>query len=155
MWNEILEIKRIGQHPELIGQAAVWFSGKWGIPAETYANSMRISAAGRDAVPQWYVGIDHTGTIAAGAGVIQNDFHRRTDLYPNLCALYVEPAWRKQGIARALLDMARRDVGCMGYPRLYLVTDHEKFYERCGWEFLTMTEDEDSIPIRLYMAPAL
>ena len=39
----------------------------------------------------------------AGAGVISNDFHNRRDLAPNLCALFVEPAYRRQGIARRLL----------------------------------------------------
>ena len=36
-------------------------------------------------------------------GVIDNDFHNRADLTPNLCALYVEPTFRHQGLAGILL----------------------------------------------------
>lgn len=32
-------------------------------------------------IPNWFI---------AGAGVIENDFHNRPDLTPNICALYVE-----------------------------------------------------------------
>ena len=73
--------------------------------------------------------------IVAGAGVIANDYHDRVDLTPNLCALFVEESHRYRGIARLLLDSARRDMGKLGFETLYLVTDHEHFYERCGWEF--------------------
>ena len=40
----------------------------------------------------------------------------------------------------------------MGYDKLYLVTDHMGFYERCGWKFLTMAKDQEAMPIRLYEA---
>ena len=74
-------------------------------------------------VPQWYV-IRSGGRLIAGAGVIENDFHDRKDLAPNLCALFVEPDWRGQGIAGRLLDFIRRDLGAMGVPRLYHMDVH-------------------------------
>lgn len=49
------------------------------------------------AVPQWYVTLGGQGEILAGAGVIENDFHNRKDLSPNLCALFVEAPYRCQG----------------------------------------------------------
>ena len=82
----------------------------------------------------FFIGEDCDVDIVAGCGIIENDFHDRPDLAPNLCALYVEPARRGEGIARRLLDFARRDMGARGCDRLYLVTDHERLYERCGWE---------------------
>ena len=86
-------------------------------------------------VPQWYLLLDGE-TIAGGAGVIENDFHDRPDLAPNLCALFVEPEFRGRGLARALLDAVRADLAGMGVETLYLVTDHTEFYERCGWQFV-------------------
>ena len=41
-------------------------------------------------ITQWYVIVDGQRNIIAGAGVIENDFHDRKDLTPNLCALFVE-----------------------------------------------------------------
>ena len=54
-----------------------------------------------------------------------------------------------------LLDFIRRDLGAMGIPRLYLVTDHTAFYERYGWTFLTMVTGDDHLPERMYTAPTL
>lgn len=43
--------------------------------------------------------------------------------------------------------MARR-----GVDTLYLVTDHTSFYERYGWEFLCMVQEEDGPDhLRLYV----
>ena len=37
-------------------------------------------------------------------------------------------------------------------PRtLTLITEHDHFYERYGWRFLTMVHDEDGAPIRMYV----
>ena len=140
-------------HPELQSRAADWFAQKWGIPVEEYRESIRLCQAQKQGVPQWYLVLDGTGAPIAGAGVIENDFHRRPDLRPNLCALYVEPGFRGQGLARALLDQIRQDLAAMGEARLYLVTDHTDFYERCGWEFLTLVQDDDGGWERMYTAP--
>ena len=98
---------------------------------------------------------DGDGSIVAGCGIIENDFHDRPDLAPNLCALYVEEPFRGRGIARRLLAHARAEAARMGYERLYLVTDHRRFYERCGWEYLGEAHEDDGAPIRLYGASAL
>ena len=138
--------------PVLADAAAVWFSRRWGIPAESYRESMEQCLRRKAPVPQWYV-VRDGGRLLAGAGVIANDFHDRKDLTPNLCALFVEPPWRGRGTAGRLLDFIRRDLGAMGIPRLYLVTDHTAFYERYGWTFLTMVTGDDHLPERMYTAP--
>ena len=139
-------------HPELFDEAARWFSERWGIPAEAYCTSMEACRARPDGTEQWYVALDGANAIAAGAGVIDNDFHDRTDLSPNLCALYVEPSRRGCGLARQLLDFARADLGARGCDRLYLITDHVGLYERCGWEIVCMAVDDEGAPVRLYGA---
>ena len=149
-----LPILPLRDAPALADEAAVWFSGRWGIPAEEYCGSMALCLRRQSPVPQWYL-VREGGRLIAGAGVIENDFHDRPDLAPNLCALFVEPDRRRRGIAGRLLDFIRRDLGAMGVPRLYLVTDHTAFYERYGWEFLTMVTDDGGLPERLYAAPTL
>ena len=64
--------------------------------------------------------------------VIENDFHKRKDLTPNVCAVYVEEEYRGQGIAGGLLEYACRDMEKRGIGTLYLATDHTSFYERYG-----------------------
>ena len=90
--------------------------------------------------------------IIAGVGVIENDFHERRDLTPNVCALYVEEKYRCRGIAGKLLELVRDDMENKGLSPLYLITEHTSFYERYGWEFLCMVKEEDSDNmIRMYV----
>lgn len=147
-------IKKLREFPELTEQAAQWFHEKWGVPAEEYRKSMESAAKSPGGVPQWYV-IEDDGRILAGAGVIENDFHERKDLTPNLCALFVEEDMRGQGLARELLEYIRADMGSLGVSDLYLVTDHTAFYEKCGWEFLTMVQEDGGALIRMYHAKTL
>lgn len=139
--------------PALAEQAAQWFSDKWDIPASVYRDSIAQGIACPCAVPQWYVVLDGTGRIVAGLGLIANDFHQRQDLTPNVCAVYVEPDCRRQGIARAMLDYVRRDARRCGIATLYLVTDHTHFYEACGWRFHCLVDCDDGTVSRLYTAP--
>ena len=137
------------EEPRWLEQAAAWFHQKWGVPQEAYRESMLACLAGESPVPQWYLAVEGE-RIVGGLGVIENDFHPRKDLAPNVCALFVEKPYRNRGLARYLLDLIRREAGEMGYEKLYLVTDHMRFYEKCGWHFLTMAKDEEAMPIRVY-----
>ncbi|MCH7383988.1 GNAT family N-acetyltransferase [Acinetobacter dispersus] len=147
-----MKIIKLANHPELREQAAIWFSDKWEIPVEAYRDSIQSSIEQPEGIPQWYVIIDDTQQIIAGTGVIDNDFHERKDLSPNLCALFVDEAYRKRNIAKQLLDFARAEMKSLGFEKLYLVTDLDDFYEKCGWTFLTtVTEDEGGL-IKMYVA---
>lgn len=133
-------VTRIADQPELIEKAAAWFSEKWSIPIEEYLTSMqescqqtsisnsqthpcrdristpqdRKSISRSDAIiPQWYV-ITDGKCIVAGAGVIENDFHERIDLTPNICAVFVEPNYRGLGLSRLLLDHICQDMAYRG-----------------------------------------
>ena len=60
-----------------------------------------------------------------------------------MCAVYVEPEYRKLGIAGRLLQFVCDEFAEKGIDTLYLVTDHTSFYERYGWEFLCMVQGDD------------
>ena len=112
---------------------------------------MEECLSGTGPVPQWYAALD-SGTITGGLGVIENDFHPRKDLSPNVCAVYTEETRRREGIAGALLRFACADLSARGIDTLYLVTDHTSFYERYGWEWFCMVQgDGDPGPSRLYI----
>lgn len=82
--------------------------------------------------------------------MIDNDFHDRKDLTPNVCAVYVLKEYRNQGIAGKLLNLVVNDMKDKGISPLYLVTNHTNFYERYGWEFYTKVNCEDG-ESRLYI----
>ena len=74
----------------------------------------------------WYLCLD-SECIVGGLGVIENDFHDRKDLKPNVCAVYTEKEYRCQGIAGQLLDIVVKDMKSKGITPIYLITDHESF----------------------------
>ena len=83
--------------------------------------------------------------------MIENDFHKRKDLTPNVCALYVEEDCRCRGIAGELLRFMCNDMREKGIDTLYLITDHTSFYERYGWEYLCMVEEDEGGMTRMYI----
>ncbi len=135
------QIIRLIDKPEMKEQMADWFHQKWSVPLEAYQESMNDCLEGKSAVPGWYVAVEES-RIIGGLGVIENDFHDRKDLTPNVCAVYTEPDKRCQGVAGALLNYVCDDMKAKGIETLYLVTDHTSFYERYGWEFLCMVQTD-------------
>ena len=143
-----LEYLSLRQAPELLDRAATWFHEKWGVPREAYLSRMRPYLSGESEYG-WYLCLD-AGRIAGGLGVIDNDFHDRKDLSPNICAVYTEPEWRGRGVAGRLLDMAVAGLRSAGISTVYLVTDHTGFYERYGWEFFGMARENGGGLTRVY-----
>ena len=136
--------------PSIIDKAAEWFHDKWGIPKEAYLECMEAYLNGKTDYG-WYLCLDGN-RIVSGMGVIENDFHDRKDLSPNVCAVYTEEDYRGKGIAGHLLDMVVDDCRKKGISPLYLVTDHIGFYERYGWEFLCMVQgDGETNMSRMYI----
>ena len=131
---------RLREHPELIASACTWFHEKWWIPESAYRESMEEMTAQKATAAE----------IAAKSA--ENDFHDRKNLAPNVCAVYVEETYRKQGIAGELLRLVAEDMHRYGIDTLYLVTDHTSFYERYGWRFYCMAQgDGEEMPTRLYI----
>ena len=79
---ENIKMIKLRDHADLKEDSAKWFHEKWGIPAETYLESMEMCLKSGHPVPQWYVVMDDS-KIVAGIGVIENDFHHRIAL--NYC----------------------------------------------------------------------
>ena len=162
-----MRIVCLRDEPGFLDAAALWFSQKWDVPFEAYLDSIgayiehaelvrksgesrAVEASRRRAVPQWYVALDGE-RIVAGCGVIENDFHDRADLAPNLCAFYVNPEYRGCGLGRKVISFACEDMRAFGLDTLYLVTDHTELYEHLGWEYHASACDaETGEELRVY-----
>ena len=131
---------KLRERPELKQAAAEWFHSKWNVPTEAYLDCMDAYLSGETEYG-WYLCLDGD-KIVGGMGVIENDFHDRKDLTPNVCAVYTEEACRGKGIAGQLLTIVVDDMKSKGITPIYLVTDHTGFYERYGWEFLCMVQGD-------------
>ncbi len=141
---------KLTEIPSIKDEAAEWFHSKWSVPKEAYLECMEACLNGETEY-DWYLCLDGD-RIAAGLGVIENDFHDRKDLTPNVCAVYTEKAHRGRGIAGKLLNMAVEDCRQKGISPIYLLTNHTGFYERYGWEFLCMAQgDGEARMSRMYI----
>ena len=88
--------------------------------------------------------------MITGLSVIENDFHKRPDKAPNICAAYVKKEYRRKGIARSLLDHACKELAA---PRDYgRLSDHRPHgvYERRSWEFYGKAKENDGAMVRMY-----
>lgn len=136
--------------PGIENRAAEWFSSKWGVPKEAYLECMDAFLSGETEYG-WFLCL-FGNEIVGGLGVIENDFHDRKDLYPNICAVYTEEAHRNKGIAGKLLNSAVEEMRKAGVSPVYLVTDHTGFYERYGWEFFCYAQGDGEPDLtRLYI----
>jgi predicted acetyltransferase len=128
------------EKPEIKELAAEWFHSKWGVPKEAYLECMD-SYLNNETEYGWYLCLDNE-KIIGGMGVIENDFHDRKDLTPNVCAVYTEEIYRGKGIAGNLLNIVVKDMKSKEITPIYLITDHTGFYEQYGWNFLCMVQGE-------------
>lgn len=122
------------QKPELKEEATTWFHDKWGISRQAYLDCLDANLDHQTEYG-WFL-CPEGKRIVGGLGVIENDFHERTDLTPNICAVYTEAVHRGQGIAGRLLDMACADLKSKGISPVYLVTDLIGFYKQYDWQYL-------------------
>lgn len=138
------------QKPDLKNRAAKWFHCKWGVPQTAYLECMEAYLNMKTEYGR-YLCMDGD-KIIGGLGVIENDFHDRKDLTPNVCAVYTEEDYRRKGIAGRLLNMVAEDLKSKAVTPVYLITDHIGFYERYGWEFLCMVQgDNEPDMTRMYI----
>lgn len=78
-------------------QAAEWFASKWHLPYSVYEESIDEAISKVQPSSSWHIVLNEDEGIIVGAGIIDNDFHDRPDLTPNLCALFVEKRVSESG----------------------------------------------------------
>ena len=88
---------------DLINEASIWFSSKWKVPREAYYECIDKYISGKSKYG-WYLCLDEN-KIVGGLGVIDNDFHDRKDLSPNVCAVYVVRRITKEGNGQLMAEI--------------------------------------------------
>ncbi|MEI7164178.1 GNAT family N-acetyltransferase [Pectobacterium parmentieri] len=135
----MLNIISIRNRPEYKEQAIHYFQRHWA-SKETlmlYEDCISHCINAENPLPDWYL-LEKDGVIIGGAGLITNDFISRMDLYPWLCALYVEESHRGKGYAGQLIEHLAQETRRAGFSTLHLCTELFSFYERYGFHFTGM-----------------
>lgn len=131
-----MHILSIKTQPEYKEEVIAYFQKVWTfISPRIYRDCISNTIGSPNPLPQWYLLKD--GEITVGcAGLITNDFISRMDLYPWICALYIEPEYRGKFYSKHLIDFIKSDALRLGFKTLYLSTDHVGFYEKLGFQYI-------------------
>lgn len=132
--NEGLQTVSLRENPELLERFCGYFSLRWG-KEELYRDCMQSALQTSSPLPQWFL-LLKDDEIAGGCGLITNDFISRMDLYPWLCAVYVEEKFRGQGGGSILIDRAVQAAFAMGFDNVYCCTDHTGYYEKYDFKYI-------------------
>lgn len=96
----------------------------------------------RDALRAWMHGLGYEtaliaeldGSPAGSCLFVREEIDAKHQLTPWLAALYVAPAFRKQGTGQALVEAIEQHARHVGCTELYLYTvTAEPFYAKLGW----------------------
>jgi len=143
----------IRENPKYKDSAIKYFQEKWANEDSlmVYEDCITSSINAKSTLPQWYLLLEDDKIIGC-AGLITNDFISRMDLFPWLCALYIEEKYRGNSYGQLLIERIKQDTRKFGYEKLYLCTDHVGYYEHYGFEYIATGYHPWGDSSRIYMA---
>lgn len=131
-----MRIISVRENPEYKDKAIQYFQNSWSEVAPIiYEDCISHSINAKDSLPQWYL-LENNDEIIGCAGLITNDFISRMDLYPWVCAIFIEEKHRGNNYSKLLIEKAKQDSKKAGFKNLYLCTDHIGFYEKIGFNYI-------------------
>lgn len=131
-----MRIISVRENPEYKDKIIQYFQNSWSeIAPIIYEDCISHSINAKDSLPQWYV-LENNNEFIGCAGLITNDFISRMDLYPWVCAIFIEEKYRGNNYSKLLIEKAKEDSKKAGFQNLYLCTDHIGFYEKIGFKYI-------------------
>lgn len=146
-----MRVISVREEPLYKEQAIHFFQEKWASP-ETgvlYRDCIENSLTTSSPLPQWYL-LENNNEIVGGCGLITNDFISRMDLFPWLCALYVNESYRGKNLAKLLIERCIVDTKQLNFSHIYLCSDLEHFYEKFGFNYIATGYQITGESIKIY-----
>ncbi len=131
-----MKIISVRENPEFKNKAINYFQNSWkSVLPIIYEDCINHSINSDNPLPQWYLLIKEDEIIGC-AGLVTNDFISRMDLYPWICAVFIDEKHRGNSYGHLLLNKAKEDTRKEGFPHLYLSTAHIGYYEKYGFKYI-------------------
>jgi N-acetylglutamate synthase-like GNAT family acetyltransferase len=132
-----MQIVSVRENPEYKEKAIEYLQSKWANEDSmmVYEDCITHCIDTKIPLPQWYL-LEDKGEVIGCAGLITNDFISRMDLYPWVCAVFIDEKNRGHGYGSLLLNRAKKDTKAGGFQHLYLCTGHVGYYEKYGFKHI-------------------
>ena len=149
-----IEIVNLIDEPQYLEEVSKWIWQEWSechgskIEDVIYRSKYSLNKDG-DGIPQMYIA-KYKYEVIGTVSIWRNDLTARQDLFPWMAALYVKEEFRNLGIGKMLQEKCIEESKKMNYDKLYLITDHENYYEKTGWEFLEKAPLGDGNYTKIY-----
>ena len=151
------EIKSLADCPRYAAICAHWAYGEWfaarDIPFDVNLLAYEKRARG-EGLPTTFVAISDTLPVGM-ATLKQTELWKLPNVAPWLSALYVLPAYRKQGVGARLINAVKANAARWGFDSLHLFLGQSEatlaeYYENLGWQFFCDAEDNDGFTTKVY-----
>ncbi len=131
-----MKIISVRKNPEYKDKAIEYFQRNWQcVLPMIYEDCISHCISAMNPLPQWYL-LEKESEIIGCAGLVTNDFISRMDLYPWVCAIFIEEEYRGNAYGSLLIEKAKNDTKKAGFEYLYLCTDHIGYYEKYGFDYI-------------------
>lgn len=132
-----MKIEPLADHHDVLPILADWYLREWepyyGTEGPGNAQADLKSRCNYDEIPLGLVALDE-GQVC---GTVALDLDTATNLTPSVVGLLVDRAYRRRGIAAALVQSAEDLARTLGYSRIYMSTTVlGNLLERMGWQKL-------------------
>lgn len=146
-----LVLQQLADRPDGVETCADWALATWGA---SWGHSRERTLAwlenllATDGEVMFVASLDNQ--IVGMAGVERHDLASRPDLSPWLANVFVDPDFRRRGIASALVTQVERWVWARGHRRLYLFTpDQMALYQQLDWQLTSETDHHNGAQVRI------
>lgn len=144
-----MQISNLRQQPSFADTIAhrgwnAWWTQS-GVPLEDYRAHLDMML-GENVIP--FALVAHEGDTYVGSVlVIDNDLDARPQYAPWIAALWVDPDYRKQGVAAVLIKQARQHIGSFGHGTCYLCATADKRPYYLKQDFTLLEEDVTGLDV--------
>lgn len=131
-----MNVISVRENPEYKEKAIQYLQNSWSeVLPIIYEDCITNCIDAEQPLPQWYL-LEKENEIIGCAGLITNDFISRMDLYPWLCALFIDEKYRGHNYGNLIIERAKTDTRNFGFTYLNLCTDHIGCYEKLGFDYI-------------------
>lgn len=148
------KIDYIGNQPQFAEEVARLWAKEW-IPNANEEDAERqifkIGKRTSTSKPPFVLVAYDGDTLVGSVGMSDHDLKKRPDLEPWVIGVLVKPEYRKQGIAKALIQSALDRAKALGVKKIYLHTEvAQGLYDKLGWSFLEYTINDQEQETDIY-----